>query len=495
MGLAAIRLPENPNAKKRAMFRKTVHEEADKWVDELRDQLDEQEEPTLEDMGELLDKVRQKFMGKVFEMLVEQKYAEKLGEEYAHCPKYGRRTKRRRKNGKHVSTMQGKFDLECPWFYCSTCSHGFCPVGSVLEMSRKEHQFDIQEQVVKIAARVPFGEGSEIFKELTGRSISPHFLYDTFTSVGEQALLTDVIPTAQEIAQRIKEASHNHWRPILVIASDEALLPTRAEAKRNEKRGPGFWKGAKGFRVYLATKGRIIHIASWHQIQNEEQFGHDLAEVAALIPQDQVRIALLGDDADWLWNHMTRLFPKGRLVLDYYHCAQHVYKVAKFQYGEESTEGFQWVEATLCRLFFAEVDDVLDDLSDMDPASTDAKAEIGKLIGYLAKNYDRIHWRGDRIGGYPIGSGGIESANKFICHTRMKRSGAWWVQTTGNHMLRIRCAIYNGTYDRVFEKYKKSGMSKTLFSSHYLTNWECSQKACQNQNASIGPGMMGFRHD
>lgn len=55
----------------------------------------------------------------------------------------------------------------------------------------------------------------------------------------------------------------------------------------------------------------------------------------------------------------------------------------------------------------------------------------------------------DCKGGYPIGSGGIESANKFICHTRLKRSGAWWVKETGNEMLRIRCALYNGTYDKV----------------------------------------------
>ena len=95
------------------------------------------------------------------------------------------------------------------------------------------------------------------------------------------------------------------------------------------------------------------------------------------------------------------------------------------------------------------------------PRVPNAKAEIEKLIGYLAKNYDRIHYRGDRIGGYPIGSGGIESANKFICHTRMKRSGAWWVQTTGNHMLRIRCAIYNETFDKVFKEYKKSAMAGT----------------------------------
>jgi hypothetical protein len=86
----------------------------------------------------------------------------------------------------------------------------------------------------------------------------------------------------------------------------------------------------------------------------------------------------------------------------------------------------------------------------------EAAEEIRKLIGYLNKNKKRIHYRGDRIGGYPIISGGIESANKFICHTRMKRSGAWWVKETGNEMLRIRCAIYNGTYRKVFNRYKSN---------------------------------------
>lgn len=58
--------------------------------------------------------------------------------------------------------------------------------------------------------------------------------------------------------------------------------------------------------------------------------------------------------------------------------------------------------------------------------------------------------------GFPIGSGGIKSANKFICHTRMKRPGAWWVKEIGNAMLRIRCAIYNGTFHRVFQRYIES---------------------------------------
>ncbi len=59
-------------------------------------------------------------------------------------------------------------------------------------------------------------------------------------------------------------------------------------------------------------------------------------------------------------------------------------------------------------------------------------------------------------GGYPIGSGGIESANKYICHTRLKRSGAWWVHEMANNVLRIRCSIYNDTFDKAFDLYMRS---------------------------------------
>ena len=244
------------------------------------------------------------------------------------------------------------------------------------------------------------------------------------------------------------------------MASDGAHLPTRPKAGRNIKRGAGKYKEAKGFRIYLVSRKRIVHVASWHQIQNEEQFGADLALAAKRVPQDKVRIALLGDGADWLWKHMTACFPDGREVLDFYHCSEHLYEVAKVHYGEKSSEGLEWVEATLCRLFYGEVGHTIAGLRRMKPKTPQAEELIRKLIGYLNRHRKRFNYRSLRLGGFPIGSGGIESANKFICHTRMKRSGAWWVKTTGNSMLRIRCAVYNGTYDEVFRLYQDASLLK-----------------------------------
>jgi hypothetical protein len=65
-------------------------------------------------------------------------------------------------------------------------------------------------------------------------------------------------------------------------------------------------------------------------------------------------------------------------------------------------------------------------LQRMKPADAQAAREIDTLVRYLQRHQERLDYQFARQGGYPMGSGGIESANKFICHVRLKRSGAWW---------------------------------------------------------------------
>jgi hypothetical protein len=62
----------------------------------------------------------------------------------------------------------------------------------------------------------------------------------------------------------------------------------------------------------------------------------------------------------------------------------------------------------------------------MHPADAQAAEAIDKLISYLQRHQERLDDCFARKGGCPIGSGAIESANKFICHVRLNRSKAWW---------------------------------------------------------------------
>jgi hypothetical protein len=74
-------------------------------------------------------------------------------------------------------------------------------------------------------------------------------------------------------------------------------------------------------------------------------------------------------------------------------------------------------------------------LQRMPPTDAPAATESANLMGYLQGHQERLDDRFARKGGYPMGSGGIASANQFIGHVRLKRSGAWWYVKNANQML------------------------------------------------------------
>ena len=178
------------------------------------------------------------------------------------------------------------------------------------------------------------------------------------------------------------------------------------------------------------------------------------------MPHDKIRIGLVADGAPWLWTHLGRAFPDGKQILDYFHVSEHVHKVAEAQYGAETQQAKEWCEATIARLWVGEVGSVTWGLERIQPKNIESGEEIRKFKGYLERNSEKINYEALRRGGYPIGSGGIESANKFICHIRIKRSGAWWYERNANGMMRIRCAKFNGTLDRIIEHYKATAGKK-----------------------------------
>ena len=185
-----------------------------------------------------------------------------------------------------------------------------------------------------------------------------------------------------------------------MIAIDGAHAPTRPEPSSwKGKRGKGEWKEVKGFRTYLINTDNIIHLISWHQVQNDKE----------------------------------------------------------------------WVEATFVRPFHNQITGVIRGINRMKPTSPEAKKKIKDVVRYLSNHKEKVNYGAAKRGGYHIGSGAIESANKFIAHVRLKRSGAWWYISNANNILKLRCAKYNGTYDRIIQKYKKLDREK-VYAKFNLAN-------------------------
>jgi hypothetical protein len=212
----------------------------------------------------------------------------------------------------------------------------------------------------------------------------------------------------------------------------------------------------RGVVFPCSTAIHIVHVLSWHQVQNDHDLGAALQQVkdAGLIPDKTVRLCVICDGAEWIGKHVQTLFPHACQVLDSSHGSEYLHKVAKAHYGN-SAQAQEWVEATLTRLSLGQVGQVLGGLRRMQPPSEDALKAIDNCWIDLGEHRGRTTYRQFRRGGYPLGSGGMESSNTCICHVRLKRSGAWWYEVNSHQMLARRCAKYNGTFHQVFARYQR----------------------------------------
>lgn len=466
MGQAAIySLAHYREKAQKELFREECHRQLDLFLDALEPQMS-QSHPTLEALTAAIFSRRNNLMGELTALLVKQTHADLIEQEYTTCPHCGKALKARGKHPRTVETLIGSINLERPYFYCIDCQQGFHPLDGALDLSARKKQNDLQKAACSLSAEIPYKPGSELFQELTGISLSDHTAHEMVAEVTSKLTMLDVIPSAQEIRDKIAAlAKDKKWRPIMVLAIDGAYVPTRPEEAKGTRPGrkkqrarraswKGQWQDAKGFRLYLVDGERIVQIASWHQIQTHEELAEALrvCKAQGLIPEDLVRLCVIADGARWIWELVKELFPSAVEVLDFYHCSEHINKVATEQYSNDPEMQQHWAESAIARVLMNEGQNVIWGLQHLKPHSEQAASEIAKLIAYLKKHLDRIDDQSFRKGGYPIGSGGIESSNKFICHVRLKRSGAWWYVAQANDILALRCAKYNGTFDRLFQK-------------------------------------------
>jgi hypothetical protein len=466
MGHAAIySLDHYRETAQQELFREKCHRQLDLFLDAVEPQMS-QSTPTLEELTAAIFSRRNELMGQLAARLVQQSHAELIEQEYTRCPHCEKALKARGKHPRTVETLIGPISVERPYFYCVDCHHGFYPLDGALDLSARKKQNDLQKAACSLSAEIPYKPGSELFQELTGVPLSDHTAHEMVAEVTSDLTMLEVIPSAPAIRDKITAlAKDKKWRPIMVLAIDGAHVPTRPEEAKGTRPGrkkhrarraawKGQWQEAKGFRWYLVDGERIVHIASWHQIQTHKELAEALRVCKAhgLIPEDMVRLCVIADGARWIWEFVKELFPDAVEVLDFYHASEHLNKVALEQFPNDPERQQHWAESATARLLMNEGQSVIWGLQHLKPHSAQAASEIAKVIDYLKKHLDRIAYQSFRKGGYPIGSGGIESSNKFICHVRLKRSGAWWYVAKANDILALRCAKYNGTFDRLFQK-------------------------------------------
>lgn len=209
-----------------------------------------------------------------------------------------------------------------------------------------------------------------------------------------------------------KPQKEEDWRDLKVGCWYEAEpVPVVQRSRRHRD------KQARGQEVLRAKNMRYFC-----DILEAEAFGELLwASGCANLADLAAELIFVCDGAVWIWKLIEHYFPQAIQIVDWYHAADHLKRLALIAFATEAQRA-EWLETATEDLWQGRITEVIQACERL----TQSCAEAQKEIVYFTHNEQRMQYKKFRSAGYLIGSGTVESACKQIVTQRLKKPGAQW---------------------------------------------------------------------
>jgi len=141
-------------------------------------------------------------------------------------------------------------------------------------------------------------------------------------------------------------------------------------------------------------------------------------------------------------------------ILDFSHAVQSLWKGAAAGLDGRTTQARRWCGWARHRLRHGQPDGVLADVVEaleVEGLPDSARDTLTALYAYLERHRDPIDSAQDKDLGLPRGSGRVESAWKWRIQQRFKGVGMRWSEDGFHHLLPLRLAWVNGSFEALFQ--------------------------------------------
>ena len=366
---------------------------------------------------------------------------------------------------KTFTTALGPLTLERAWYHCDACSTGFSPRDRDLGLAGSSLSPAALRMVGVAAARVSFGETSDLLRDLAGLRIGPKQVERHAEALGR-----DIARDEHDIV--VPEPGEAHT---LYLGLDGTGIPVR-KSETEDRQGKQADGSAKTREVKLAavwsagernTDGTperdpgsvsytsaIESIAARDTDRTVSRFARRiLRELDRRRFHDVERRVVLGDGAAWIWNFASEHLPDAVQIVDIFHAKQHLGDVAKAIYGPGTDLAAQWRKKRMEDLDRGRLDLLLTALRRHAPTCEEAR----KCVEYVNNNRSRMTYPKFRSMGLCVSTGVVEGACKSVIGKRMKCGGMHWSVGGANAVIALRCAVLNNRFDDYWERRADQG--------------------------------------
>jgi len=412
------------------------------------------EKPTFHNLEGAVLSLGQEFERRVLKAALEyeQKRAGKVKKKCQNC---GKKVESRGLKKKIILSTFGLIPYKRSKLKCSSCGATYYPFDELLEVGRSM----ISKRVCKIASMIftysPFAHTKKIMKEALSIEISETALKSISNRIGTK-LYNDM-----DKKSRRPEQLQYTGSPIdlMYIQADGAMTPIASaggiEYKEN-KLGVIYTndniiqKKTKNGKDRVEIKNKRFVSSIGEGVDKFKRMLYGLAKENGLYKSDKVII--LGDGASWISKMKEEYFPEAIQILDWYHAVDHLWTTAHALYGENNIEKCRkWVDPLKELLWAGKVGDVIKEIIKMANGNKKNQDSLWKLHGYLVSNKENMKYDEFRKAGYYIGSGAIESANKYIVANRLKQAGMRWDVCNANAMIWLRSKCFEDIWDAFWD--------------------------------------------
>lgn len=154
----------------------------------------------------------------------------------------------------------------------------------------------------------------------------------------------------------------------------------------------------------------------------------------------KTKVVAPGDGGHGIREELESHFPNVQFILDVFHLKQHLFETAE-DMGIEDAIRNVWVKRYFDQIYEGEVCKVIKEFEELYEKSKNDR--LRRLIGYISRFKDAVNYAYFKENDWPLGSGEIESAHRYIPQERLKIPGAYWNPNNVNPMLALRVVKAN----------------------------------------------------
>jgi hypothetical protein len=305
------------------------------------------------------------------------------------------------------------------------------------------------EHLVHLATWMPFARAVELLERLLGVKVSAATVRRLTEAAGASLEQVQTVASQQDSDRDESAPQPSPETSKLALSVDGASVPLVK----------GEWAEVRTLAIgaveaLSSSPDQEVQTSAWSyfsRLTDAATFA-ELAEVETR-RRRVTRAAQVGavtDGAEWIQGFIDLHRSDALRILDFAHAAQRLGAIGDLCSQAGQPRPPDWVHQQCHRLKHEGPDGVLERLRRMSSLEKVAEA-LHDHRQYLEKRVALMDYPTYRQQGWPIGSGGVERANKRVMQARLNGAGMRWERAHVNPMLALRTAVCTERWDESWQ--------------------------------------------